>query len=173
MFRGRLRGHAPCCGSGAAWITLSGRPRRRCPRSARFGCGHCSSCSVAANGRPLTAHKRQPSDHNSLDLIEAELIAPAIVELRRARRGMVRHRRGLFQRPAVLEIGRDPRRPETVVAEPGRKEASRRTKERAARVAAVDNRRTYILCTLAPEIAVKVRETMSLLLGNRASRIFD
>ena len=32
---------------------------------------------------------------------------------------MVRHRRGLFQRPAVLEIGRDPRCPETVVAELG------------------------------------------------------
>jgi hypothetical protein len=42
-----------------------------------------------------------------LDLIEAHLVAPAIVELRGARRGMVRHRRGLFERAAVLEIGRD------------------------------------------------------------------
>jgi hypothetical protein len=38
------------------------------------------------------------SDHNPLDLIEAELVAPAIVELRRTRRGMVRHRRRLFER---------------------------------------------------------------------------
>ncbi len=52
-------------------------------------------------------------------LVETELVAPAIVELRRARRRVVRHRRGLFQRAAVLEIRRDPGRPETVVAEPG------------------------------------------------------
>jgi hypothetical protein len=70
--------------------------------------------------RPVSAHRRQPSDHDPLDLIEAELVAPAIVELRRARRGVVRHRRGLFQRAAVLEIGRDARRPEAVVAELGR-----------------------------------------------------
>jgi hypothetical protein len=35
--------------------------------------------------RPEAARKRQPSDHDPLDLIEAEFIAPAIVELRRAR----------------------------------------------------------------------------------------
>jgi hypothetical protein len=38
------------------------------------------------------------SNHDPLDLIEAELVAPAVVELRRARRGVVRHRRGLFER---------------------------------------------------------------------------
>jgi hypothetical protein len=32
---------------------------------------------------------------------------------------MVRHRRGLFQRAAVFEIGGDPGRPEAVVAEFG------------------------------------------------------
>jgi len=37
----------------------------------------------------------------------------------RARRGVVRHRRGLLKRAAVLEIGGYPRRPETVVAELG------------------------------------------------------
>src|SRR6478672_9885591 len=46
-------------------------------------------------------------DHDALDLIEADLIAPAIVELGRARRGVVRHRCGLLKRAAVLEIGRD------------------------------------------------------------------
>ena len=58
-------------------------------------------------------------DHDPLDLIEADLIAPTVVELRRARRGVVRHRRGLFQRSAILEVSRDPCRPETVVAELG------------------------------------------------------
>lgn len=58
-------------------------------------------------------------NHNPLDLIEAELGGPAIKEFRRARRGVVRHRHGLFQRPAVLETGRDPRRPEIAVAEFG------------------------------------------------------
>jgi hypothetical protein len=38
-------------------------------------------------------------DHNALDLIEADLIAPAIVELGRARRGVVRHRCGLSAAP--------------------------------------------------------------------------
>src|SRR5271169_3677290 len=39
-------------------------------------------------------------NHDPLDLIEAELVAPPVVELRRSRRGVVRHRRGLFKRPA-------------------------------------------------------------------------
>jgi hypothetical protein len=58
-------------------------------------------------------------DHNPLDLIEADLIAPAIVELRRTRRGMVRHRRSVFQGAAVLRIRGDARRPEAVVPELG------------------------------------------------------
>src|ERR1700730_19048430 len=59
------------------------------------------------------------SNHDPLDLIEADLIPPAIVELCRARRGVVRHRRGLFQRAAVLEVGGDPCCPTTVGAEFG------------------------------------------------------
>jgi hypothetical protein len=59
------------------------------------------------------------SNHNPFDLIEADLIASAIVELGRARRRMVRHRGGLFQRAPVLEVGRDPGRPKTVVTELG------------------------------------------------------
>jgi len=58
-------------------------------------------------------------DHNPLDFIEAHLVAPAIVELGRARRGVVRHRRGLFERAAVLQIGGDTRRSEAVVAQLG------------------------------------------------------
>src|ERR1700719_622470 len=41
-------------------------------------------------------------NRNPLDLIEAHLVAPAIVELRRARRGVVRHRGGPLPRGAVL-----------------------------------------------------------------------
>jgi hypothetical protein len=73
--------------------------------------------AFASHEGPESAQKRQPLDHDPLDLIEADLIAPAIIELRGARRGMVRHRRGLFKRAAVLEIGGDPCRPEAVVAE--------------------------------------------------------
>jgi hypothetical protein len=40
-------------------------------------------------------------------------------KLRCARRGVVSDPRGLFERAAVLEIGGDPGRPETVVAKPG------------------------------------------------------
>src|SRR5580704_4429287 len=48
------------------------------------------------------------SNHDPLDLIQTDLITPAIVELLGARRGMVCHRRGLFQRAAVPQIGCDP-----------------------------------------------------------------
>jgi hypothetical protein len=34
--------------------------------------------------RPLSAHKRQPSDHDPLDFVEAYLIAPTVIKLRRA-----------------------------------------------------------------------------------------
>jgi len=74
-----------------------------------------------------SVHKRQPSDHDPLDLIEANLVAPAIIKPRRTRRRMVRHRGGLFEGAAVLEIGGDPGRPEAVIAElgcdPGRRGA--------------------------------------------------
>jgi len=56
-------------------------------------------------------------NHDPLDLIEAELVAPAIIKLGGARRGVVRHRRGLLERAAVLEIGGDAGCPEAVVAE--------------------------------------------------------
>ncbi len=45
---------------------------------------------------------------------------PAIVELGHAGAGMVRHGGGFLQRAAVLQVGRDPRRPEAVVAQLGR-----------------------------------------------------
>ena len=67
----------------------------------------------SSDERLVSAQKRQALDHDALDLIEAEFLAPAIVELRRARRGVVRHRRGLFERAVVLQICRDSRRPET------------------------------------------------------------
>src|ERR1017187_7372142 len=59
------------------------------------------------------------SDQYPFDLIEAHLVAPPVIELRRPGAGMVGHGRGLLQRPAVLEIGRDAGRPETVVADLG------------------------------------------------------
>ena len=57
------------------------------------------------------------SNHDPLDLIKAEFVAVAVVELRRARRCLVRHGRCLFWRAAILEIGGDPGRPETAIAE--------------------------------------------------------
>jgi hypothetical protein len=74
--------------------------------------------------RPLTAKNAKLSrhvialDHDPLDLIEAELVASTIVELRRARGGVVRHRRGLFECTALLELGRDASCPETVTVIP-------------------------------------------------------
>jgi hypothetical protein len=47
-------------------------------------------------------------NHTSLDLIEADFVVPAIVELRPARRGVVRHHRGFSESAAVLEVSGDP-----------------------------------------------------------------
>jgi hypothetical protein len=48
------------------------------------------------------------SQSDPLRLIEAEFLAPVVIELRRARTGMVGHLGCLFQCAAVLEIGGDP-----------------------------------------------------------------
>jgi len=48
------------------------------------------------------------SDHNPLDLIDAEFVTPVIVKPGGARRGMVRHRCGLLKR--AEKIGGDPSR---------------------------------------------------------------
>ena len=72
-----------------------------------------SMCSVGRYPFLLFA-----SDQYPFDLIEAHLVAPPVVKLRRPGAGMGGLRCGLLQRPAVLKIGRDTGRPETVVADP-------------------------------------------------------
>ena len=47
------------------------------------------------------------------------VVAPPVIELGRPRGSVVRHGGGLFERAAVLEIGRDAGRPERVVADFG------------------------------------------------------
>jgi hypothetical protein len=42
-------------------------------------------------------------DRNSFDLVERNLVAGAVIELRRARAGVVGHRLGVFERAAVGE----------------------------------------------------------------------
>jgi hypothetical protein len=54
-----------------------------------------------------------------LNLIEADLVPPAVVELGRAGRGVMSDRRHLLQRAAVLQVRRDARGPEGVIADPG------------------------------------------------------
>ena len=44
------------------------------------------------------------SYENSLNLVECHFLGAAVVELRRACRGMVRHLRRFFERAAVLQI---------------------------------------------------------------------
>ena len=59
------------------------------------------------------------SDQNPLDLVETHLVAAPVVELRRTSAGMIGHGGGLLQRAAVLEICRDARGPEAVIADLG------------------------------------------------------
>lgn len=56
------------------------------------------------------------SELNPLHLIEADVVPAPVVELGRARRGVVGHRGCVLQCPAVLEISRDAGCPEGVVA---------------------------------------------------------
>ena len=57
------------------------------------------------------------SNQNALHLVQAHVVAPPVVELGCPRGGVVRHGGGLFERAAVLEIGRDARRPKRVIAD--------------------------------------------------------
>ena len=61
-----------------------------------------------------------PLHLDPLHLIEAEILAPAIVELRRAHAGMVGHLRRLLKRALVSKMRRDTRRLEVVIAKLGR-----------------------------------------------------
>jgi hypothetical protein len=71
-------------------------------------------CWVGRNEESL------PSNENPLHLVERHFLGSAVVELRRAGAGVVRHLRGLLKRPAVFEIRRHARRPKRMVAYLGR-----------------------------------------------------
>ncbi len=58
-------------------------------------------------------------NNHALNLIKAHLVAPSIVKLRRTGRGVVRHARRFFERPAVLQIGGDAGRAEALIADLG------------------------------------------------------
>src|ERR1700730_317466 len=70
---------------------------------------------------PLTSSEevrwRKDSYENSFHLVEGDFLGAAVVELRRACRGMVRHLRRFSERAAVLQISGDARRPKGVVAD--------------------------------------------------------
>ena len=53
------------------------------------------------------------SNEYPIDLIERHFLRPPVVKLRRASRGMVRHLRGAFECPAVLEASRDSPSPDS------------------------------------------------------------
>src|SRR5690349_16146847 len=59
------------------------------------------------------------SNRNPLDLIERDLVAGPVVELRRARTLMRSHRLRVFERAAGLEIGRNAGRAEGMTADLG------------------------------------------------------
>jgi hypothetical protein len=63
--------------------------------------------------------------HNPLYLIEGKFIAPAIVELRHSCRSVVRHGGSVFKHAAVLKIGGDASRAESVIADECRNASGR------------------------------------------------
>jgi hypothetical protein len=58
-------------------------------------------------------------NRNPLHLIAVHLVAPAIIELRGAGRGVVRHGGSVFEGAAVLKVRRDASRPARVIADRG------------------------------------------------------
>ena len=65
----------------------------------------------------LAAFGRAGSNEYPLHLVERDFLGAAVVKLRRARRRVVRHLRGLFKRAAVLQVSGDARGAEGVVAD--------------------------------------------------------
>ena len=59
----------------------------------------------------------RPLAENALDLVQADLIIAAVVELGGAGRGAVGDHRGFLERAAVLQVSRDAGSPEGVVAD--------------------------------------------------------
>jgi hypothetical protein len=74
-------------------------------------------------------------DHNPLDLVERDLIAGVILELRRARTFVRRHRLSILQSAAVFKAGGDSCRPKRVTTNLASSPASR------ARRRIIDRRR--------------------------------
>src|SRR5450759_112642 len=66
--------------------------------------------------KPQHMGQRQRSDKNPLDLIQANGIIGAIVELRRARRLVVRDLLGMLNCTTILQVGGDSGGPEGVAA---------------------------------------------------------
>ena len=66
---------------------------------------------------PLIGRPFLNSNQHPLHLDERNFLSAAVVKLRRARRGVVRHLRGAFKRAAILQIGSDARGPKGVVAD--------------------------------------------------------
>ena len=58
-------------------------------------------------------------DQDAPDLIQADLVVAAVIELGRAGRGVVGDHRGLLERAAILQVGRDAGDPEGVIANAG------------------------------------------------------
>ena len=80
----------------------------------------CSTASYSSPaGHPDVQSQAHSSDQNSLDLIEADLVAAPVIELGGAGRGVVGDHRRLLQRAAVLEVGRDAGGAKGVIADPG------------------------------------------------------
>jgi hypothetical protein len=68
---------------------------------------------------PLEPRHPLVSNHNQFHLIERDLIARAVIELRRPRRFVRGDRLGILDRAAIFEIRGDPVRPEGVAARGG------------------------------------------------------
>ena len=58
------------------------------------------------------------SNPDSLNFIECNLIARSVIQLRRARTLVRRHRLGIFERAACFEVGRYPGRSERMAPDP-------------------------------------------------------
>ena len=79
----------------------------------------CKNHECCDSGSWLNVFWCRKSNRNPLDLVERNLVAGAVVELRRARAGMVSHGLSVFERAAVGEKIRESGRPKCVAAHVG------------------------------------------------------
>ena len=89
-------------------------PLQPTSRSSSWAPPGCGSRRCKGGAPPaMRSASRHASDYDTLDLVDRHPVRRPVVELRRLRRCVARDLLRVLERPAIRQVRRDPRRPET------------------------------------------------------------